>query len=184
LPCAQRRKATSSFNCGLRLRCADGWSVHGQNYAKARLPSHHLRVGIRRLLERDRLNHGGHAAQRTEAERFVTGRGVPRQGTFELAAPEYEIHGRDLDRLRPDAEDDRDTAGTQPLEGLGDGLATGSRYQNDFGAAERLQSLGGVGSRVVDVVVGAELLRQFRLVRATRNRRDLDPMCRAYCTPR
>src|SRR6516162_10702143 len=120
LPCAQRRKAASSFKCGPRLRCADGWSVHGQNYAKARLPSHHLRIGIRRLIERDRLNHGGHAAQRTEAERFVAGRGVPRQGTFELAAPEYEIHARDLDRLWPDAEDDRDTAGRQPLECFGD----------------------------------------------------------------
>jgi len=31
-----------------------------------------------------------------------------------------------------------------------------------------------VGSRVVDVVVGAELLRQFRRVRATGNRRDLE----------
>src|SRR6516225_9719287 len=85
--------------------------------------------------------------------------GVSCQSTFELAAPEYEIHGRDLDRLRPDAEDDRDTAGTQPLEGLGDGLATGSRYQNDFGAAERLQSIRGVGSGIVDVMVGAELPR-------------------------
>src|SRR6516162_6644802 len=148
--------------------------AHGQNYAKARPPSHHLRVRIRRLRKRDRLDHGGHAAQRTEMERCVSGRGVPSQRTFELAASEYEIHSRDLDRLRPDAEDDRDTAGTQPLEGLGDGLATGSRYQNDFSAAERLQSLGGVGSRVVDVVVGAELLRKFRRVPATGNRRDLE----------
>src|SRR6516225_4232368 len=158
-----------------RLRCADGWSVHGQNYAKARLPSHHLRIGIRRLIERDRLNHGGHAAQRTEAERFVAGRGVPRQGTFELAAPEYEIHARDLDRLWPDAEDDRDTAGTQPLECFGDRLAAGSRYQNDFGTAERLQSLSGVSSGAVNVMVGAELLRQFHLVGSTGNRRDLEP---------
>src|SRR6516225_6486655 len=66
-------------------------SVHGQNHAKARLPSHHLRVGLRRLVEWDGLDHGGHAAQRTETERSVSGRRVPRQGTFELAAPEYEI---------------------------------------------------------------------------------------------
>ena len=33
-------------------------SVHGQNHAKARLPSHHLRVGIRRLVEWDGLDHG------------------------------------------------------------------------------------------------------------------------------
>jgi hypothetical protein len=50
-----------------------------------------------------------------------------------------------LNRLRPDAEDDRDTTGTQTLEGLGDRLAARRRYQNDFGAAKRLQSLGGVG---------------------------------------
>src|SRR5262249_44710403 len=97
------------------------------------------------------------------------------QGTFELAVSKYEIHGRDLDRLRPDAEDNRDTPGMQPLEGLGDRLAAGSRYQNDLGAAERLQGLGGVGSPVVDVVMGAELLCQFRLVRATGNRCDLEP---------
>jgi hypothetical protein len=54
---------------------------------------------------------------------------------------------------------DRDTTRTQILEGLGDRLAAGRRYQNDFGAAKRLQSLGGVGSGVVDVMVGAELLR-------------------------
>src|SRR5262249_37631496 len=39
----------------------------------------------------------------------------------------------------------------------------------------RLQSLGGVGGRVVDVVMGAELLCQFHLVGATGNRRYLEP---------
>jgi hypothetical protein len=111
------------------------------------------------LLKRDRLDHGGHAAQHTETQRFVPGRGVPRQGTFELTASEYKIDARNLDRLRPDAEDDRDTAGTQALEGLSDRLPAGGRYQNDLGAAERLQSLGGVGSGAVNVMVGAELLR-------------------------
>src|SRR5262249_48381332 len=51
----------------------------------------------------------------------------------------------------------------------------GSRYQNDLGAAERLQGRGGVGSAAVDVVVGAELLGPFRRVGATGNRRDLKP---------
>jgi hypothetical protein len=165
------------------LRCADGWSVHSQNNTKACLASHHLRVSISRLIERDRLNHGGHATQRTETKRRVTCRRVSCQSTFELAAPEYEIHGRDLDRLRPDAENDRDTAGAQPLEGLGDGLATGSRYQNDFGAAERLQSLGGVGSGIVDVMMPSfranSTLSSPRAIAATSN-----PICRAYCTPR
>src|SRR6516162_5067152 len=149
--------------------------VHGQNHAKARLPSHHLRVGTRRLVERDGLDHGGHPAQRTETERSVSGRRVPRQGTFELAAPEYEIQTWGLDRLRPNAQDDGDTAGTQALEGRGDRLAAGCRYQNDLGAAERLQSRGRVGSAAVDVVVGAELLGQFRRIDATGNRRDLEP---------
>src|SRR5271166_2856201 len=77
-------------SCTPRLRFRSGRSVHCQNHAKARLAGHHLRVGIRRLLKRDRLDHGGHAAQRTATERFFTGRGITRQGTFELAAPEYE----------------------------------------------------------------------------------------------
>src|SRR5262249_48785725 len=66
-------------------------------------------------------------------------------------------------------------AGTQALEGRGDCLAAGSRYQNDLGAAERLQSRGRVGSAAVDVVVGAELLGQFRRIDATGNRRGLEP---------
>src|SRR6516165_2190688 len=72
--------------------------LHGQHHAKARLSSHHFGVGIRRSLKRDRLDHGGHAAQRTETERCVTSRGIPCQGTFELPAPEDEIHARDLVR--------------------------------------------------------------------------------------
>src|SRR5262249_40643966 len=72
------------------------------------------------------------------------------------------------------AEDDGDTAGTQALEGRGDRLAARSRYQNDLGAAERLQSRGRVGSAAVDVVVGAELLGQFRRIDATGNRRNLE----------
>src|SRR5258708_18502376 len=140
------------------------FSVEGQNQAKARLPGHHLRVGIRRSLKRDRVDQGGHAAQRTETERCVTNRGGPRQGTFKLPAPEYEIHARHLVRLRPDTEDDRDTARTQALEGLGDRLAARSRYQNDLGAAERSQSLGGGGSGIVAVEMGAEVLRQLRLI--------------------
>src|SRR6267142_1220345 len=95
-------------------------------------------------------------------------------GHLRACGSEYEIHARDLDRLRPDAEDDRDTTGTQTLEGLGDRLAAGRRYQNDLGAAERVQSLGRVGSGAVDVVMGAELLRQFRLVGTTGNRRYLE----------
>src|SRR5215831_12371466 len=150
-------------------------SVHGQNHAKARLPGHHLRVGIRRLVEWDSLDHCGHPAQRTETERSISSRRVPCQGTFEPAASEYEIHARDLDRLRPDTENDRDTARTQALESLSDRLAAGSRDQNDLGPAERLQSRGGVASGAVDVVVGAELLCEFRLVGATGNRRDLEP---------
>src|SRR5215831_6399737 len=102
-------------------------SVHGQNHAKARLPGHHLRVGIRRLVEWDGLDHCGHPAQRTETERCVTGRRVPCQGTFEPAASEYEIHARFFVRLRPTTENDRDTARTQALESLSDRLAAGSR---------------------------------------------------------
>src|SRR5262249_50958850 len=105
----------------------------------------------------------------------VTSRRVPRQGAFEPAAPEYEIHARGLDRLRPDAEGDRDTAGTQALEGRGDRLATGSRYQNDLGPAERLKSRGGGGSGAVDVVVGARPLRPVRPVGGTGERPRLEP---------
>ena len=120
-----------------------------QDHAEPRLSPHHLCVRRRRLVQRSGLDHGGDTAQRTETERCVTSRRVPGQGAFELATPEYEIHARDLDRLRADAEVNRDTAGTQALEGCGNCLAPGSRYQNDLGAAERLQSRGGIGTVLV-----------------------------------
>ena len=65
----------------------------------------------------------------------------------------------------------RDTAGTQAPEGLSNRIAAGRRDQNNLGAAERLQSLGGIGSSVVNVMVGTELMRQFHLVGATGNGR-------------
>src|SRR5262245_35876836 len=84
-----------------------------QHHPKARLPSHHLRVRRRGLFEWDGLDHGGHAGQGTESERGITGRRVPRQGTFNLAASKYEIRIRKLDRLRADAEVDRDSTRTK-----------------------------------------------------------------------
>src|SRR5262249_55247590 len=96
-------------------------------------------------------------------------------GTLEVGGRKDEVGSGGLDRLRPNAEDDGDTAGTQALESLSDRLAAGSRYQNDLGAAERPQSRGRVGSAAVDVVVGAELLGQFRRIDATGNRHDLEP---------
>src|ERR1700752_2946492 len=139
-------------------------SVHGQNHAKTRLPSHHLRVRSRGFLEWDGLNHGGHAGQCTESERCIASRRGPRQGAFYLATSEYEIHARNLDRLRPDAEVNRYAAGTKALEGRGDCLASGSCYENDLGAAERLQSRSGIGNGTVKVAVSAELLGEVRCV--------------------
>jgi len=51
-------------------------------------------------------------------------------------------------------------------------------------AAERLQSPGGVRGAIVDVVVGTEFLRQFRLIGATANRRDLEPHVPRTSRPR
>ena len=56
-------------------------------------------------------------------EGCVTSRRVARKRAVELAGCEYQIRARDFDRLRPDAEDDRDTTGTQAFEGCGDRLA-------------------------------------------------------------
>src|SRR5262245_36920099 len=151
-----------------------GEGSHGQDHAKTRFSGHHLRIALRCTFKRDGFDHGGYATQCAKAERCLTRRGVPRQGAFELAAPKYEIHGRDLDRLRPTAESDRDAAGPQALEGFRHRLAAGSRDQNDAGAAEPLQSCAGVNSSAVEIMMGAKFLRQFRLVGAPGNRRDLE----------
>src|SRR5262249_89469 len=110
-------------------------SVCNEHHPKARLPSHHLRVRRRWLFERDNFDHGGDAAQNTESERRVTGRRGPCQGTFHLATSKYEIHVRKLDRLRSNAEVDRDSARTKAGEGLTDCLTSGSCDKNDLGAA-------------------------------------------------
>src|SRR5262245_30847507 len=146
-----------------------------QHYPKTRLPSHHLRVRRRCLFEWDGLDHGGHAAQGTESERGITGRRVPRQRACYLALSEYEIHARDLDRLRSDAEVNGHTAGSKALEGLSDCFASRRRYDDDLGAAKGLQSGCGVSSGTVNVVMSAELLSELRCVAAAGNRRHLEP---------
>src|SRR5262250_3474373 len=95
-----------------------------QHYPKTRLPSHHLRVRRCCLLEWDGLDHRRDATQGTETKRCVSSGRVSRQRTGYFALSEYEIHARDLDRLRPSAEVDRDTAGSKPFEGLSDCLAS------------------------------------------------------------
>src|SRR5262249_30440120 len=148
--------------------------LHLQNDAKAGFSGHHLCIALRCTFKRDGFDHGGYAAQRAETKCCLTRRGVPRQGAFELAAPKYEVHSRDLNRLRPDAESDRDAAGPQALEGFRNRLAAGSRDQNDAGAAEPVQSFGGVNRSAVEIMMNAKPLGQFRLVGAPSNRYDLE----------
>src|SRR5262249_50692090 len=67
------------------------------------------------------------------------------------------------------------TAGSKAPEGLSDCLAPGSCYENDHGAAERLQSRCRVSSGTVNVVVSPELLGELRGVAAAGNRRHFEP---------
>src|SRR5262249_54018104 len=82
---------------------------------------------------------------------------------------------RALDWFRSAAEVKGATAGSKALEGLSDCLAPGSCYENDHGAAERLQSRCGVSSGTVNVVVSPELLGELRCVAAAGNRRHFEP---------
>src|SRR5262249_26118955 len=111
----------------------------------------------------------------TETKRCVSSGRISRQRACYLALSEYEIHARDLDRLRSDAEVNGHTAGSKALEGLSDCFASRSRYDNDLGAAKRLQSGCGVGRGTVNVVVSAELLGELRCAAAAGNRRHLEP---------
>src|SRR5215472_3933093 len=126
-------------------RTLTGAVVRDEHYAKARLPRHHLRVGSRRLIQRDGLDHRRHATERTETKRCLTGCRVSRERACDLALSEYKVRASDLDRFRSDADVNGDTAGPKAPEGCRDRLATGSRYQNDFGAAELLQCLSRIG---------------------------------------
>src|SRR5215467_1084029 len=164
-----------SLNASLRLSRLAIAVFCDQHYPKTRLPSHHLRVGSGCLIEWDGLDHCRHPTQGTEAKRCVSSGGVSRQRACYLALSEYEIHARDLDRLRSDAEVNGDTAWSKALEALSDCLTPGSCYENDHGAAERLQSRCGVSSGTVNVVVSPELLGELRCVAAAGNRRHFEP---------
>src|SRR5262245_123845 len=91
---------------------------------KTRLPSHHLSVGSGCLIEWDGLDHRRRATQGTETKRCVSSGRVSRQRACYLALSEYEIHARDLDRFRSDAEVNGDTAWSKALEGLSDCFAS------------------------------------------------------------
>src|SRR5262249_56713358 len=86
----------------------------------------------------------------------------------------YEILACDLDWLGSNPYVNGNAAGTQALESRSNCLASGSGYQNDLGAAERLQSCCGIGSGAVDIVVRTELLGQVRRAGATSNRRHFE----------
>src|SRR5262249_50288348 len=91
-------KLDSSFClCKLAAAC-------DQHYPKTRLPSHHLRVRGGCLVEWDGLDHRRYPTQGTETKRGVSSGGVSRQRAGYLALAEYEIHARDFDRLRSNAE--------------------------------------------------------------------------------
>src|SRR5262245_29718076 len=168
-------KSAHTLNASLLLSRLAVAVFCDQHYPKTRLPSHHLRVGSGCLIEWDGLDHRRHPTQDTETKRCVSSGGVSRQRACYLALSEYEIHARDLDRLRSDAEVNGDTAGSKALEGLSDCLTPGSCYENDHGAAERLQSRCGVSSGTVNVMVSPELLGELRCVAAAGNRRHFEP---------
>src|SRR5215469_6126040 len=148
--------------------------LRNQHNAEPCFARHHAGIGLSCLFERNCLDHCRHATQRTETERCITSCRVSRQRACYLALSENEIHARDFDRLGSDAEVYRDTSGTQALESRGHCLAARSGYQNDLGAAKRLEGCSGIVSGAVDVVVSSELLRQLRRFCAATNRRDFE----------
>src|SRR5215831_2283003 len=92
------------LNSSLRLSSMAISVFCNQHHPKARLPSHHLRVRGGCLIERNGLDHGRHATQRTETKRCVTSCRVPRQRACYLTLSENEVQARDLDRLGSDAD--------------------------------------------------------------------------------
>src|SRR5262249_13576550 len=114
------------------------------------------------------------AAQHAETECCVARGRVARESAVKLPISEYQVRARCFDRLRSNAEDDRDAFGTQTSEGFGDRLAARCGDQNHLRATESLQSGVGVGCGAVDEMMGAKHLRQFGFVCAARNRRDLE----------
>src|SRR5215475_4677322 len=146
-----------------------------QHYPETCLPSHHLRIGSGCLIEWDGLDHRGYTAQRTEPERCITSRRISCQRARYLAFSEYQVHARYLDRLRSNAEVNRNSAGTKAFERLGDCFTSRSCYENDFGSAEGLQCRCWIGGGAVYVVMSTELLCELGCVAAKGNRRHLEP---------
>src|SRR5258707_11298937 len=147
--------------------------LHGKYHAKPRLARHHLRVSLRSLFERHGLDHGGNAGKRTKPQCGVAGGGVSGYGTFDRTVAKQQIGRRDFDRIRRCAEREDPAARAQALHGLRRCLAGGGCHNHERGSAQFLQSLARINGRAVDVMVRAELSRQFGLVRSAPDSGDL-----------
>jgi len=84
---------------------------------------HHLRAGIRRFLQRHRLDHGRNTAQHAEAQCVVARCGVARESAFKISAAEDQIYAWHFDRLRPDPDENQLLAGGLRFEATIDVIA-------------------------------------------------------------
>src|SRR5262249_57646512 len=88
-----------TLNASVRLSRLAAAVFCDQHYPKTRLPGHHLRVRSRRFLEWDGLDHCSHPPQRTESERCITSRRIPRQPPSSLPLSEYAFAALHTNRL-------------------------------------------------------------------------------------
>src|ERR1700730_2278661 len=86
-----------------RARGAPGPEVvetsHRENGAESYLAAHHALVGLARLLEWIRFDHGPHTGQLGETQRIVSGRWRSRGIALNALTPDNDLHGGNLDGI-------------------------------------------------------------------------------------
>src|SRR5205823_384078 len=146
---------------------APEWSRR-KDRAEADAVCQHLPQGLLRLLELEDLHSRADAGEHAEGDGLLgIERAAARPAVDAPAAEQRE--GRDLQRIERRRHDEQLAANFKAIDGAGDGFGVGGGRQDQVGAAELLQALGGGYLVRVDVFVCAELTGQLLLVGAARD---------------
>ena len=151
------------FHCAL---FTDHCSLHLQHYAESGFAGHHSGVGFFGFFQRIDLVHGFDAGEGAEFERVFgvhAGAGGP---AGYGAAAEEERERTDDDGAVGCADDDEFAGGGEAVDDPFERFGAGDGGEDDVGAADFLEFLGGVLRGGVDVEVRAELFGEGSLVLA------------------
>src|SRR5690348_1180154 len=118
---------------------------HGEHGAEAGLAAVHPLEGVLDAVERISLDAGTDAALSGKDQRVLGILGGPARPSLDGSARPDQGEGGDGQRLEHGGDEEQLTTGLDPVDDGGDGSGARCGREDDAGAAERLQRLGGLG---------------------------------------